>query len=575
MDEKAKALIEKGKGTRFKPGKSGNPKGRPPSWVNQCTKEYRITKGEMLSILNNVLYYRSGFELAELGKAFLSKDNKEPSFLGACAMAIMGDAKRKDWRTVNSMLEWLHGKSTDRDDGSEESSVDVNEFLLFRIQRRLHSGQLKVWHDDSKSQILCMPRRWGKSFLLFSAMVRTCLDPESRCLYVGRSIKEAEKQFSEMKMDWLSRMGLPPGTDLKSIFPATSWIDVFGLSPGTDGTGIRGRKYKLVVYDEFFHLREDYLQFFEDSIISPMQRDFKDWRAIRAGTPPEVAGTLGEEAWNDSLEGKNGWKAFTTHDPDENPNISPFEEWFKEKFPNRQITEPFAQREFFAQWVYDTEALMFPEYHTFDSKESLPPIKITHILIGGDFGHNDDSAVVATAWDEGSKIGYVFFEKTFNFNTTPKGMIVQEYMDKICCECWEKAIDLIGVNNLNRIIWRFDSASPSDIQRLRKNVRARQLGQSSTTINIVGAYKLQSEFMYERMKLLFRTGDLLVQGGGPLEKELKHAIYLRDEITGLITNEIDEKFHPNIIPALRYSLEYVLLAEIGINVNKLSKGRRA
>jgi len=567
-------IARHGKNTRFKPGKSGNPDGRPPSWIKKMSKKYRVTREDFAAALNDLYFHASGADLAKMRKEFLDKDNKNPSFMGACAMGIMNDAKRGDMRAMGFMAEFLYGKNSVMSETDGADDMDANEYLLFRIQRRLHSGQLGVWHDGSRSQILCMPRRWGKSFLLFSMMVRTCLEPESRCLYVGRSIKEAEKQFAEMRMDWLSRMNLPPGTDLKSMFPPTSWIDVYGLSPGTDGTGIRGRKYKLVVYDEFFHLREDYLQFFEDSIIAPMQRDFPDWRAVRAGTPPEVAGTLGEEEWNNALEGKNGWKAFTTHDPDENPNISPFEEWFREKFPNRRVTEPFAQREFFARWVYDTEALMFPDYHTYDARQALPPQTITHILIGGDFGYNDESAVVGVAWDNGTKSGYVFHEKAFNFLTTPKGIGVQEHLDKVCCETWERAIDLIGVNNLDKIIWRFDSANPADIQRLRKNVKARQLPHSRTHINIVGAYKMQQEFMHDRMKVMFRSGDLLVPEGGPLEKELRQTIFRRDEATGLVTNEIDERFHPNLIPALRYGLEYVLLAEIGINVNRLARGRK-
>jgi len=142
----------------------------------------------------------------------------------------------------------------------------------------------------------------------------------------------------------------------------------------------------------------------------------------------------------------------------------------------------------------------------------------------------------------------------------------------VCCEAWERAIDLIGVNNLDRIIWRFDSADPASIQRLKKNVRARQVANPGERIRIVGAYKLQSEFMHVRMKELFRSGGLLVPEGGPLEKELKRAIYWRNPETGLVTNEIDERFHPDLIPALRYALKYVLLAEIGINVHRL--GRR-
>ena len=132
----------------------------------------------------------------------------------------------------------------------------------------------------------------------------------------------------------------------------------------------------------------------------------------------------------------------------------------------------------------------------------------------------------------------------------------------------------ITANNLDKIIWRADSSNPADIQRLRKNVKAKQAQHSRKPINIVGAYKLQQEFMYDEMKVLFRSGDLLVPENGPLEKEMRQTVYRRDEATGLVTNELDDRFHPNLIVALRYSLEFVLLKEVGINVNHLAKGRR-
>jgi len=382
-------ISKHGEKSRFKPGKSGNPRGRPPSFIKRAAKEYGVTRADVSGGINSVLFHHSIRDLASMVnrikgevKGDKEESRKEAAFMAVCASGVLSDLKRGDMRATSLMLDFMYGKNA-TEPGADAGGVDAKEYLLFRIQRRLHPAQLRIWHDDARSQILCMPRRWGKSFLIFSLIVRTCLEPDSRCLYVGRSIKEAEKQVSEMRMDWLSQMDMPPGTDLKAMFPPTSWLDVYGLSPGTDGTGIRGRKYKYIFYDEFFHLREDYLQFFEDSIISPMQRDFPDWRELRVGTPPEIPDTLGGQAWEDALAGRNGWKPYTTHDPDENPNISPFEPWFKEKYPNRMATEPFAQREFFARWVYDTEAVMFPDYHVYDPRQRLPAQTTTHVLIGG------------------------------------------------------------------------------------------------------------------------------------------------------------------------------------------------
>ena len=563
---------------RWKKGQSGNPRGRPPvklnRYIKDLTRQVPISKEGLNNIIKQLLFHKSYEET----KKYI-EENKEtmPPGLVAFFKAILNDINNNDLRLINSMLDRAFGKSTvhfiDESLTEEISADEKTELFLFRLYRKLHPSQQNVFNNPARQKFICMPRRWGKSFLVFSEMVAVCMSaPHSRCLYVGRSIKEAEKQFNEMKADWLYQMGLPPDTNLKSLFPEGSWIDVYGLGPGSDGNNIRGRKYKLVVFDEFFHLIEDYLEYFMEQVIAPMQRDYKDWREIRVGTIPETDFTYGGEEWAKAVEGKSGWKTFTTHDPNENPNISDFETFFKEKYPDRDINEPWVQREFFCRWVYDTETQVFPVWHTFLFDEPPPSDNITHILIGGDFGYNDDSAVVAVAWDNNNNTGHVFFEKAFNYATTPKGKIVQEYLDEVCCEAWEAAINVIGVNNLNKIVWRFDSANPADIQRLYNNVKTGRV--PNAKINIVPAYKMQQEFMYERMRLLFRNGDLLVPQGGHLERELKQTIYVRDSSTGLVTNEIDDRFHPNLIVSLRYALEYVLLAEIGIDVHKLSRRRR-
>ena len=577
MDDRTRALIENGKDTRFPPGKSGNPKGRPPSWLKKAKEEYALSRSDASAVFNSLLFHTPVIDLAKICENAKNGKRGMPSFMAACARGILSDVKKGDMRATALMLERMHGRPhaevTVNDGGMTD--LEKKEFLLYRIYKRLHPGQQAIWNDPAKQKMICMPRRWGKSFFVFSRMVADCIgEPHSRCLYVGRSIKEAEKQISEMRLDWLYRMGMPPDTDLRDIFPEGSWIDTFGLTPGADGNGIRGRKYKRVIYDEFFHLREDYLEYFMEQVIAPMQRDYADWSEIRVGTVPEADFTYGGQAWQDALLGRSGWKAYTTHDPDENPNISPFEPWFKEKYPGRDISEPWVQREFFCKWVFDTETRVFPEWHTYSAKGGPPNMPITHILFGIDFGHNHDSAVIGTAWNLNEGAGYVFFEEAFNYATTRGSMGVQEYLDEVCGRGYEKAIDLIGIGNLGKIIWRADSANPADIQRLRKNVKAEQAAHSRKPINIVPAYKQQAEFMHGEMKVLFRSGKLLVPAGGRLEKEMRQTIYRRDEATGLVTNDLDERFHPNLIPALRYSLEFVLMKGMGINVNQLAKGRR-
>ena len=98
--------------TQFKPGKSGNPKGRPP-------KEYCLT---------DILKDQGNLEDVESGDKKISR--KQAIAQKLWAMAMSGDVQA---------MKYLY----DRVDGRPRESVDVNntgEFSLLAILNQAHKG---------------------------------------------------------------------------------------------------------------------------------------------------------------------------------------------------------------------------------------------------------------------------------------------------------------------------------------------------------------------------------------------------------------------------------------------------
>jgi len=105
--------LENGKGTQFKPGQSGNLKGRKPSRLKQFIKEYDVTKEDINILFKNLIFNYTPSQLVELLK---KKDNKKenddlPAGVAALISGILHDIKRGDMKVFNLILDRVYGKS--------------------------------------------------------------------------------------------------------------------------------------------------------------------------------------------------------------------------------------------------------------------------------------------------------------------------------------------------------------------------------------------------------------------------------------------------------------------------------
>jgi len=121
-------IVEHGEKTRFKPGKSGNPKGRKPSILKKLIKEHNLSKQDIDAILTSV----SVMSLEDLYKKRKSLDPKSSEFNGkisaleaALVSGMTRDISRGSNYITNSILDRVYGKARESVEHSGELEIKI------------------------------------------------------------------------------------------------------------------------------------------------------------------------------------------------------------------------------------------------------------------------------------------------------------------------------------------------------------------------------------------------------------------------------------------------------------------
>jgi hypothetical protein len=343
-------------------------------------------------------------------------------------------------------------------------------------------------------------------------------------------------------------------------FDNGSRILVRGLSNTKDPDQIRGHKAKVIVIDEFFHLKSELLEYLQREVLQPMQMDYADdYKFICSGTPPSIKGTYGEWAWKNWDVQRFAW-TFR-----ENPH--PVDVNAREEYVERVLHEkgldwesPFARREYGGEWIYDDDLLLYPEFHTYNPQEALPSFNIDMVLFGIDYGVSDNDTLVGTAWDTAGRRGYIFHEDKFNRLDIKDHSVSQlQYLRTQVEYAWGKALEFFPSFNAKeankRILWVADDNDQHLTDYFNVNCR---IGGEEIRLNIMNAHKTDKVFMFDKIRDLLRTASLLLIQDGKTARECQQTV-LKRGINGQVYPEVDDKvYHPDILPALRYSLFNVI-----------------
>lgn len=294
----------------------------------------------------------------------------------------------------------------------------------FKLEDFLFDKQLKFVTDPRPFKVAVCSRRSGKTVACAADMVWTAMGtPEVVCLYITLSRNNAKKliwpEIEKINRKY-SLGGTPDNTELSMKFPNGSIIYLSGAKDQSEIEKFRGLALKMCYVDECQSFRS-YIQDLIDDIISPALMDYAGTLCL-IGTPgpipsgffAEIAGVVqGKELMADAWS-HHKWTFF------DNPWIEKksgktHQQVLDRELKRRGVTEadPSVQREFFGQWVLDSDSLWIrydASKNHFDTLPDISPKKYNYIM-GIDLGFEDADAVAVLAWSDACPDTYLVEER--------------------------------------------------------------------------------------------------------------------------------------------------------------------
>jgi hypothetical protein len=467
-----------------------------------------------------------------------------------------------DLRAIQYLIDRVDGRP------GEARTVDLdydNAYNVYQIIHTLFDKQLEVLNSGPGTKLICCSRRAGKSHLLCAAaLIEALRTSNTMIIYVGETMELTEGIINSAMNTIVDMCKLrdKKGNRLnwKRLDNGSSLL-VRGLSNTKDPDQILGNKAKIIVIDEFFHLKSNLLEYLVREVLRPMQMDYAtDYKFICAGTPPSIKGTYGEFAWQN-------WEVphfFWTWED----NPFPIDPVLKKQYIEDEIKEigqtwdtPYVKRMYCGEWVYDDDLLLYPEFHTYNPREAIPQFHVDMVLLAIDYGVSDSDTLIGIAWDTSARRGYVFHEDKFNRLDIKDRTISQlQYLHGQVKIAWEEALDYfptLDPKEANkRILWDADDNDQHVTDDLNMNVRLEK--HPNLRLNIQNAHKTDKVMMFDKIRDLLRTAGLLLIEGGKTAKECEMTVLKRGP-GGQVYPEVDSKvFHPDLLPAMRYALYNVI-----------------
>lgn len=462
------------------------------------------------------------------------------------------------------MAIYLHDRVDGRPAETKQVEYDYdNAYNIYAIIKTLFDKQLDVLNSGNGVKLICCSRRAGKTHLLVALLLIECLrKPRTQVMYIGETMELSEALVNKAAQDIIDVCQLKNKRgmrfDWKHIDNGSNII-IRGLSNTKDPDQIRGKAAKVIVIDEFFHLKSELLEYMQREVLEPMQMDYADdYMFVCAGTPPRVKGTYGEKVWKTWDVAHFSW---TWRD-----NPHPVDIESRKKFVDKVLADKgldwsssFARREYNGEWAYDDDLLLYPEFHVYDKREAVPSIKPTRILFGIDYGVGDNDTIWGCVWNDDEKRGYQFWEDKFNrLDIMDRSISQLEYLGEQVKAAWRMALDYfpeLSPKDANKLIlWDADDSDQHLTDYFNINLRLEGPELDALRLNIQNAHKTDKSIMYDNIRDLLRRGDMLLIKGGKCEHEAMSTILKRGP-NGEVYKEVDNKaYHPDLLPAMRYAL---------------------
>lgn len=420
-------------------------------------------------------------------------------------------------------------------DKSEEMKRN-KDFNEYRLVKQFYNHQRDIILDCNKFRkiIAITSRRTGKTTMNAGLCVFECLTPGSSVAYINLTFTNAIDQIFDKVLDYADSIQLAVSFKSKSEgvikFNNGSRIKIAGNSNNAEADKLRGFNCRLAIIDEIGHQRNiDYLV---DEILVPQMADFSDSTLLLTGTPSRIPNHFSTRIF----QGDNEYKKyhFTMLD---NPFIPNPRGLIESEAANKGMgmDTPFIRREYFGEFVSDTEAIVFKDYKFYTELPDLTDFNPIGINIGGDYGYRDYNGIVTVIYNKEKAL--VLKEDKFNKANVSK--IIEKMLSH-----YDYALSLnkkYGWNIPVKIYADYNEESITKELMIKYKVPA------------FNCYKYDKAYAIEKLAEMARTGRLLVPYQGLCADEMDRTLYERDPNTDAIITELSSDYHPDILMALLYA----------------------
>jgi hypothetical protein len=185
-----------------------------------------------------------------------------------------------------------------------------------------------------------------------------------------------------------------------------SSIKLFGADAPNFMDRLKGIKTPLASVDECQSFRPHVRQLVEEILIA-RTAEYDDGQVVVAGTPGPVPNGFFYEA----SHGQGGfnvhkWSLF------DNPYFPKAKQFVDELKTRKQWPEnyPTLRREYYGEWVYDPDCLVFKYRESENHYDTLPTFYDWRYVIGVDFGFKDADAIAVVGWSDSSNSAFLIEE---------------------------------------------------------------------------------------------------------------------------------------------------------------------
>ncbi len=537
--------------TRWKPGQSGNPRGRVAGFTHFSAQLF----AKMIEAPVN----------PTTGKSTTWDDPEAVEFALAALSRYMEKVLRGDVRNLDDFVNRLLPSLDKIDDILQNRRTDDLKYLRYMLSEYCFDEQREVLLSSKPMVVVIGGRRCGKTDLWAAKAVRTAISHDKGdVFYIGLTAKAAFDIIWPKLMGVLAYLHVPYTPHIADqAVELNTGVRIFvkGSNSKQDLENMRGHALRLAIVDECQSRSYDKLKMLCEEILGPALKDFDNSQLCLGGTPARVQGNYAEEKY-----AENGPQ---THRANWNMSVNPYiphhetilDQVLEEK--GWKADNQVYRREYKGEvGVYDTEAVVFRmqarnHYQETDLPAWIASQPAADIFFSGgiDYGFDDFDSCTINAASVNRPERFTLYEYKGNRSG------ISDFAAQV-----KRGISLVAGNPIfaklpNRSIPFF-----CDTEGLGKKITY-DLAQTFG-ISVQPAYQGQQELLVEMLQDEVSSGRLKVRQPqtidgkeivGPFEEETRRIVWARNEKDELTRTIDDDIFHPEIMKSMVYSFRYIWL----------------